>query len=1327
MAKFNPLDHPVCFSRPLRLASTAELAHVPFAMFLVDVISPGVLVELGVREGTLFCAYSQAVRQLRLSTRCFAVGTWPNGHGEPGDSQSLANLRAHHDLLYGDFSQLVQDEPADAHTKFESGAVDLLHISSRSSHEAQDWIKSWLPRMSNRGVIVLDRISLHDTECHVWKLWKDLKAVYPHFEFAHQGGLGVLSVGPSVPDGLAALLEAPDGEASRIREFFRQSGALLQAQLAKPESEDLHSTIKDQFIQLQRMGVEAKEKEKRINSLLAEIENIDEEKEQSRFQLALVEQERERSRLELEQLSAKESRLNDILNSRAWRWVSRYGRVKIRYLEPASRLLRRRPEIDGSTTSPDVKPPQPIDSYEAWLEVNQWNARRERVLRDRLSELTCPPLLSVIMPVYNPPVEFLSKAIQSVVDQVYGNWELCIADDASTDPAVTSTLKRWADQDTRIKVTIREQNGNISLASNSAAELAGGDHLVLLDQDDELTPDALGEVALYLAENPATDILYSDDDKVDATNHRYSPQFKPDWSPELLLSYMYFSHLFVIRRALFVEAGGLRVGFEGSQDYDLALRATERTSHIGHIPKVLYHWRALPNSTAASGGAKPESFAAGMNAIQDAFDRRGIGSTVFQPDWAVNAQCGIFSHRFPDEGPSVAIIIPTKNNLEILRACIDSLKKTTYRNYELVIVDNESDDPATLDYLASVPHRVLRIPTPDGFSFAAINNRAAAQVNTDYLLFLNNDTEVISPEWLSAMVGYMGMSGVGAVGARLLLPDGRIQHGGVVTGYYNRMAGPAFKLTPATDNGYLSYAKVARNYSAVTAACLLTSKLLFEKLGGFDEQAFAVAYNDVDYCYRLIAAGNRVVYCPQAELIHHEGASRGFHDNPREPANYLQKYGDRIDPYYNPNLSLDDERFAIKARTVAPVSLKPIRALMCAFNLNWEGAPSSQYEMTVGLKEKGVIDPIVYSPTDGPLRQAYEEHGIEVIVDEHPLLGVAGLADYEVAIAGFGRRLKDLKIDLIYANTLPTFYAIATAHHLGLPCIWNPRESEPWETYFDFLPPEIAQRALQCFAYPYQVVFVSNASLKIWQPLNSRHNFMVIHNGLDRERFGAAFKKWPKEMARELLWISSEELAVLIIGTVCERKGQLDLVKAIGRLSHETAARIRCFIVGNPGDEYAVRLKETLSALPYLRRSRIEIIEATADPALYYAAADIFVCCSRIESFPRVILEALAAQLPIITTPVNGIAEQVKENESALFYAPGDVASLTYAIQRLFEDPTLRQQLAANTVTALESLIDFDSMVEAYAEVFREAWISGGTRARATQVADDASAQGTFG
>ncbi len=406
----------------------------------------------------------------------------------------------------------------------------------------------------------------------------------------------------------------------------------------------------------------------------------------------------------------------------------------------------------------------------------------------------------------------------------------------------------------------------------------------------------------------------------------------------------------------------------------------------------------------------------------------------------------------------------------------------------------------------------------------------------------------------------------------------------------------------------------------------------------------------------------------------------------------------------------------------------PIRTLMCAFNLNREGAPHSQYELTIGLKEKGVIDPIVYSPTDGPLRKAYERHGIKVHVFKHPLTGVRRSSDYDERVRAFARQVQDWNVELIYGNTLQTFYAIEAAHELNLPSVWNPRESEPWETYFDFLPTEIAHRALQCFSYPSQVVFVSNATRQVWERLNSRHNYEVIHNGLNREKFADALRRWPRERARKRLRIAPAQVMVLLPGTICERKGQIDLVAAVGLMSDRHARQIKCLIVGNRSPGYIESLRKARRTLPFGRRSRIKIVSETSDPALYYSAADVFVCCSRVESFPRVILEALAAELPIITTPVFGIAEQVQENVSALFYQPGDVAALADAITRLLDDLPLRQTLAANTQPALNALIDFDSMVDKYAEVFREAWLSGGTRARNAAAATpvSSSAQGAI-
>jgi GT2 family glycosyltransferase/glycosyltransferase involved in cell wall biosynthesis len=717
----------------------------------------------------------------------------------------------------------------------------------------------------------------------------------------------------------------------------------------------------------------------------------------------------------------------------------------------------------------------------------------------------------------------------------------------------------------------------------------------------------------------------------------------------------------------------------------------------------------LPGSTAESGGAKPDSFRAASQAIQDSFNRRGVEATVLQPDWAIKASCGIFTHKFPDEGPHVSIIIPTKNNVAVLKPCIESIKKTSYKNYDVVIVDNESDDPDTLVYLSATTHRVLRIRNTEiGFSFAAINNRAAQQVKSDYLLFLNNDTEVITPDWLSQMVGFLGLSRVGAVGARLRYPDGRLQHAGIVHGYYDGMAGPAFKLLPASNHGYLSYTMVARNYSAVTAACMLTRRDLFLELGGFDEHNFSVAYNDVDYCYRLLDDGYRVAYCPAAELIHHEGLSRGFRDNPAEPAAFRKKYRAFRDPYYNPNLSLSDERFALDVRTIAPEGIKPIRTLMCAFNLNREGAPHSQFELTINLKDRGIIDPVVYCSQEGPLRAAYEERGIKVRVLKHPLADVYDGAAYDRAIQAFANSIREWDIELIYANTRQTFYAIDAAKRLGLPSVWNPRESEPWETYFDYLGPDVARRALECFRYPYKVVFVSNATLESCASLNTSYNFMTIHNGLDLESFNAALKQWPREKARSSLKIRSDETAILLLGTVCERKGQLDLVAAIAQLNDESIRKLRCFIVGDRPGDYSDQLKSAIGRLPASKQQIIEVVAETSDTARYYSAADVLAFTSRVESFPRVILEAMAAGLPIITTPVYGVAEQVQENINALFYSPGDASTLANHIERLLSKPDLRQKLSKNSKCVLDTLTDFDAMTSSYAAVFREAWLTGG-------------------
>lgn len=957
---------------------------------------------------------------------------------------------------------------------------------------------------------------------------------------------------------------------------------------------------------------------------------------------------------------------------------------------------------------PRFQPPIPLDPYESWQAVNQWTAKTERYLRERLQKYDSPLLkISIVMPVYNPPVVFLEAAISSVTSQVYDNWELCIADDFSPNSDVQLALETRAAQDDRIRLILREENGNISAATNSAASLATGEFILFLDHDDELTPDALGEIALYLKDHPETDFVYSDDDKINTQGQRYAPQFKPDWSPELLLSYMYMGHVCAVRRTIFEQVGGIRVGFEGSQDYDFALRATEKCRHVGHLPLVLYHWRAIEGSTATSGAAKPESFATAKKALQEALERRDLNGRVYQPEWAQKVSCGIFAYHFPDDGPSVSVIIPTKNQLLLLRECIGSLKKTTYKNYQIVIIDNESDEPETLDYLSSIPHTVLKIGNEgQGFNFAAINNRAAEQVDSDYLVFMNNDVEVISPDWLSQMVGFANSSKVGAVGARLLYPDGRIQHAGVVHGLHHGLAGHAFKLAPNWDNGYLSYTKVSRNYSAVTAACLLTPRKLFLDSGGFDSDHFAVAYNDADYCYRLVEAGYRCVYCSTAELFHKEGTTRGFKDNPQEIAAFKRKYASKVDPFYSPHLSLADEQFKIIPRKVVFEVSPPVKTLVFTHNLNWEGATYHQCELTLSLMKSGVVEPVVYSSTDGPLRQAYESAGITVHVRPHPLQGVLRVENYYESLSALADFIKSQSIELVYGNTISTFYAIAAAHQANVPSIWNIHESEEWDFHLSHFGPQLLAHALKSFQLPYRVIFVADATRDRYLPLNTHHNFSVIHNGLNLERLKPSQKTLTRETARRSLQVSEGEIVLLSLGTICERKGQHDLVLALARLPLELHPKIRVFMVGDRPSQYSSKLKQLIKQLPPSLRHRVSVVSETSNVVDYYKAADIFIFTSRIESFPRVILEAMACGLPIITTPVFGVKEQVKEGINALFYEPGEVDQLAEKIRLMLGDEAMRLAFGRNSSAVLNSLNTFEDMTEKYASLFKEAYYS---------------------
>lgn len=528
-------------------------------------------------------------------------------------------------------------------------------------------------------------------------------------------------------------------------------------------------------------------------------------------------------------------------------------------------------------------------------------------------------VISVIMPVCDPPVEFLRQAITSVVTQAYPRWQLCIADDASHDPEVRRVLEAAA-LDPRISVNFRQERGHISVASNTALAAATGDIVCFLDHDDVLTSDALGTIAEAFHRKPDLVLAYSDEDKIDENGVRFDPHFKPDWNLDLLLSQNYLCHIMAIRRPAVETVGGFTPGLEGSQDHDLALRVAERLDpeKVAHIPRVLYHWRAIPGSTALGGDAKPYAVEATRKALQAYHDRRSDGAMVRTVTGGWRA-----IRPLPPEPPLVSVIVPTRDRHDLLRRCIDGLLRgTRYPSIEIIIVDNESRDPRCLAYLdqlrGSGDARILDGAGP--FNFSSLNNRAVRIARGQVLCFLNNDVEPLTPDWLDEMVAHALRPGVGAVGAKLLYPDRRVQHGGIIL-CGDHVARHLHVGLDDDDTGYWGRATAVQSLAAVTGACMVARREVFDAVNGFDE-AWPVDFGDIDFCLRVGAAGYRTIWTPHAVLLHHESASRGTFFTKAKEARYeagresmVARWGATLmsDPHYNPNLSIiaEDDPFTL--------------------------------------------------------------------------------------------------------------------------------------------------------------------------------------------------------------------------------------------------------------------------------------------------------------------------------------------------------------------------------------------------------------------------------
>lgn len=920
------------------------VGHLPIASWLMRQLNPSVFVELGTHSGNSYMSFCQTVEEAGLHTRCYAVDTWEGdphaGNYDDGVHRSLAVAHA----PYARFSTLLRMTFDDALEHVADGSVELLHIDGFHSYEAvrHDY-ESWERKLAPHAVVLFHDTAVREREFGVWKFWAEITARYPrHLEFTHSNGLGILQRQTGAGAFALEWLEPNSPWRGPILDYFR----------------GLSDHTLQRYGLTEVGGAQAKQNLIELQQNLAEAEQAAQGSQHA--------------------LQQAQMHLHHVLHSHSWRItaplrllsqqvrggsllpmmhrgmrvargvrqaVQRYGVLALTKktvshvrrhglratLHQARQSLRAAPAIGGS--------------YAQWIAHYDTLHDDDRAdMRLAIERMESPPHISVLMPTYNANPDWLRAAIDSVRAQIYPHWELCIADDASTDSAIAPLLAEYQAREPRIKLMMRTQNGHISAASNSALELATGNFVALMDHDDMLPEHALYWIAEAIAAQPQAKLIYSDEDKIDVRGVRSAPYFKSDYNYDLLLSHNMICHLGVYETALVREVGGFREGLQGAQDWDLALRCIEQLSpdQITHIPRILYHWRMHAESTAHSGEkAKPYAYVAAARALNEHLARVG------KPGVAEILPSGVFRVRYPlpEKAPLVSILIPTRDGVDLLRTCISSiLTKTTYTPYEIVIIDNGSTQPETLDYFAKLASdvRVRVVCDAQPFNYSALNNLAAKQARGDVLALLNNDIEVISGDWLQEMVSLAVQPEIGAVGARLWYPNDTLQHGGIILGL-GGYAGHSHRHFPKDHPGHAGRARLLQSFSAVTGACLIVSKDKFEQVGGLDAEELPIAFNDVDFCLKLKAAGYRNVWTPYAELYHHESASRGYEDTPEKQAR-MHREGAVLrtrwpqwlanDPAYNPNLTTAAEDFNLAwpprvalGRSARPVAGRVDKAL----------------------------------------------------------------------------------------------------------------------------------------------------------------------------------------------------------------------------------------------------------------------------------------------------------------------------------------------------------------------------------------------------------------
>jgi O-antigen biosynthesis protein len=916
-------------------------------------------------------------------------------------------------------------------------------------------------------------------------------------------------------------------------------------------------------------------------------------------------------------------------------------------------LLREGPRSFSTKAIQKIKNRRPEQSttifYPEW--IIQHEPPSEKLVQQQSNSLALQyrPKISLILSVWNSQPKRLEATIESVINQTYNNWELCLADGHSKE-SIVNILQKYSVQDPRIKVLRLAKNQGISQNSNAALSLSSGEFVGLLDPDDLLAPFALYEMARLLNEKPEADFIYSDEDRMDSEGIRYAPFFKPDWSPDLLFSFMYTGHFTVYRRSLVNKCGGFRSQFDFSPDYDLALRISEKTHNIYHIPLVLYHGKAVPRSLASGGNNRARQ--SNLAALQSALERRNYhGQAIIAPPPYLINRIKFKLTSFP----LISVIMPTDDQDNTLHCLKSILEKTTYPNFEIIVVTNSLLTEFLEKQFKSEP-RVKTCKYDKTFNFSEKCNSGASMAIGDYLVFLNDDMELITDDWLQIMVEQLQRPEIGAVSPKLVYSNQTIQHAGLVTGVRG-ITGTAFHCRPRNSQEYHHLIQSTREVSALSAACLMMRRDLFHTIQGFDQVNTPVMHSDIDLCFRIRERGYLLLYTPFAELKHIGHVSLAKmppKSSPDKAELYIIKRFPQYcayDPYYPPNMrdflyetgNVPFNMF-LNATEYWPTSGPDV--LLVSHDLSMSGAPIVLFSFALFLKQNNYFVTVV-SPLDGPLASKYRDSGIPLMIDASILDNP--LSETITFMASF---------DLILANTILAWRSIAIAQENQIPVMWMIHESEFGQ--------QLAANnsgVAQALADANVVAFPSQYTARLYQAFHPKDNFRVLYCGFEKPDF-------PNPPANK-----SHLVRILSVGTIEPRKGQDILIKSIESLPLGLQQQCEFIFVGRKVSGYQSYFDDFIHKVQ--NRPNIHYLNQLMQAELfeYYRTCDIFVCSSRDEALPLTLIEAMSQGKAVIASGVGGIPELISNHEDGIIVPGEDAGALSRALSSLIENPDIRRTL----------------------------------------------------